>query len=263
MMEFKVALAPLSPITANLAEIKGYCERISAKYDNAIYGEDEIAFAKADRADLRRLRLEIDEKRKEVKKQWLVPYTTFEAQIKDILSVLDKPILLIDKQIKESEARSLQKRTEELKKHFEKINKMGEVISFERFIAGEKWLLSSYRLARALNEMNEKMEKTQADIGQLEQIIKPEFRTECLHTYSETMSVTQTLAKQTLLISEKEKQEAALGAVENPQEVQLFNDFPQTEKSVFFQCSITATPSQFAQLRAFARSLGIKIREVV
>ncbi len=51
-----------------------------------------LADAKADKKELSRLRRDIDGCRKEIKKVYLVPYQDFEAQVKELLVMVDAPL---------------------------------------------------------------------------------------------------------------------------------------------------------------------------
>ena len=82
------------------------------KYNNLVVTEDAIRDAKTDRAALNKLRTAFDEKRKEVKKACLKPYEDFEKKTKELLEIVDQPILAIDTQVKAFEDAEIQnKRT--------------------------------------------------------------------------------------------------------------------------------------------------------
>lgn len=87
----------------NYEEIKQEVTEKVALYKNLVYTDDQIKEAKADRAKLNNFVKVLEDKRKEIKKQCLQPYEDFERQIKEIVSVVNEPIALIDKQIKEAD----------------------------------------------------------------------------------------------------------------------------------------------------------------
>ena len=47
----------------------------------------------------------IDDKRKEVKNQYMIPYNDFEGKAKELMQIIDQPIGLISQQITEMEER--------------------------------------------------------------------------------------------------------------------------------------------------------------
>ena len=68
----------LGNITTNFDEVEKELKlQMSAYYDFVVV-EDEISIAKGDLAFLRKLRTSIEDKRKAIKKEYLVPYNKFE-----------------------------------------------------------------------------------------------------------------------------------------------------------------------------------------
>ena len=67
----------------NFAEMKEALSAVLARYENVVYSEESLAEAKADKKELTRLRKDIDDRRKEIKRAYLAPYNDFEAQVKD------------------------------------------------------------------------------------------------------------------------------------------------------------------------------------
>lgn len=62
--------------------LQQYVEGMIQKYDGLIFTDEEIPEAKKRMADLNRLKKNIEDKRKEIKKEIAEPYMQFEAQIK-------------------------------------------------------------------------------------------------------------------------------------------------------------------------------------
>ena len=84
----------------NLEALKAELIPKLEKYNNLVVTADSIKEAKADRAALNKLKLAIDDQRKEIKRQYLEPYNVLETQCKEVLALIDAPINAIDKQIK-------------------------------------------------------------------------------------------------------------------------------------------------------------------
>ena len=81
----------------NFQELQDALREILCRYENAVYTEDRLDVAKADKKELAHLRKELDERRKEIKRTYLAPYNAFEAQVKELLAMVDAPL----EQIKE------------------------------------------------------------------------------------------------------------------------------------------------------------------
>ncbi|OTP26934.1 DUF1351 domain-containing protein [Enterococcus mundtii] len=80
------------------------------RFENLIFKEDDIADAKKARAELNRIFDLIDSKRKEVKKEFSEPLTTFENQIKIYSDEIKLASKGIAEQIKEFEAKTKEER---------------------------------------------------------------------------------------------------------------------------------------------------------
>ena len=83
---------PGEVVIDNFLEMKDALAQVLARYENVVYTEDMLSDAKADKKELTRLRKEIDDRRKEVKKAYLAPYNEFEAQVKELLAMVDAPL---------------------------------------------------------------------------------------------------------------------------------------------------------------------------
>ena len=69
----------------NFEEIKAWLAERLEGYKNLVYNENSLKLAKADKAELNRLKRALDERRKEIKKLYMEPYLAIEAQIKELL----------------------------------------------------------------------------------------------------------------------------------------------------------------------------------
>ena len=90
-------------IDFNFEELKGQLAESLALYTGLVVTEDGIKGAKEDRAKLNKLREALENKRKEVKRECMAPYTDFEAKVKELVGLIDQPIAAIDAQLKEYE----------------------------------------------------------------------------------------------------------------------------------------------------------------
>lgn len=274
LIEFKVSAPALAPIQANLQELKNEIAAFVDKYKNAFYTDEDMKAAKADRADLRRLREDIDAKRKAVKAKWNEPYAAFESEVKEITGLIDEPIGMIDTQIKDWEERRRKARRELLEGVFDEWNQFGELILLERVLDAEMMKMSvTDNKAKVL--LLHKLERITGEIAQLESIIGAEFRTDCLSEYLQSFDLAKAVMKEKIMAKEKEKQEAVLGAVIKEEQTPSAQPVQQ-EETVFEQDPtvpvrervesrrfvITASAAQINELKRFCYANNIKIREV-
>lgn len=115
MNELKVvAEQHVGEIKWNYDELKAALKEQMEVYKNTEYTDDTIKNAKADRSTLNKLAKAIDDKRKELKNQFMVPYDTFEQQAKELIAIIKEPVSLIDTKVKEYENRVKKQKHDEI-----------------------------------------------------------------------------------------------------------------------------------------------------
>lgn len=95
----------------NFEQLKTSLAEMMSSYENMVYTEESITVARQDLAGLRKLKGAVEDKRKEIRRKCLEPYTVIEEQAKKLTTLIDKPIAAIDGQVKAyEEARRKEKR---------------------------------------------------------------------------------------------------------------------------------------------------------
>lgn len=156
----------LRSIEWNFDELK---QEVEAKvrendYTNLVYADDQIKEAKKDRANLRKFNVAVNDKRKEVKKRVMAPYTVFEAQVKELTGIVDQAIENIDTQIKGYEETKRNEKLEKVKEVYkEAIGDLDRTVPFEK-IFQERWLNVSTTLKSIKEEISGIYEKVDADL---------------------------------------------------------------------------------------------------
>ena len=199
----------------NNEELKQEITATMQEYKNLAFTEDNIKDAKADRAKLNKLRTAFEDERKKIKKQCMEPYTKFEKQVKEIVSLIDEPIALIDSQIKEVDD---QKKAQKQKDIEELFGSLG----FQNFVTldkifDSKWLNASV----AMSKIEEQMKSQMFQIGhELETIRKlPEFAFEAKELYKKTLDMNQAIQEGQRL-AEIQKRKLAYEAEQKAKEAQ-------------------------------------------
>ncbi len=141
-------------IEFNYEEIKAELQVRMDLYKNAVFTEDSKDIAKKEVAALRKMKLAIDQKRKEVKNQCLEPYKEFEEKARDLMSLIDEPIGLIDSQVRAFEEKRKAERREKVWELYESIiGELVEYLPFER-IYDSKW----DNVSRSIKSIREDLE---------------------------------------------------------------------------------------------------------
>nr|DAF27401.1 MAG TPA: Protein of unknown function (DUF1351) [Caudoviricetes sp.]DAS14628.1 MAG TPA: Protein of unknown function (DUF1351) [Caudoviricetes sp.] len=207
----------LQEIKWNYEDIKAEVLEKLKNYQNLVYTDDQIPEAKADKARLNKLKEALDDKRKEIKKQCLMPYEKFEKQVKDILAIIDAPLILIDKQIKEYDEQKKLAKKAEIENIFESIEKP-DFLELES-IFNEKWLNATFSLKKVTEEITSAINKTKEDLQTLEGLTEYSF--EAIEMYKTNLNINQALNQARYLVElakrkaeEKEKKERERLAIE-------------------------------------------------
>lgn len=142
---------PLPPVQWNFDQLKAELSESLERYRGRVYTADTIQEAKKDRANLNRLAKAINDKKIEMKRQYLQPYEAFETQIKELLAMVDEHNSSIDAQIKDfDEARKAEKLELCKEVYAEKFGDLCDLVPFDR-VFNKKWLNVS-TTAKAIEE---------------------------------------------------------------------------------------------------------------
>ncbi len=179
-------------IQFNYEELKAEITSKVEMYKNLVYtGSDQIKDAKADRAALNKLIKAMSDERIRIKKDCLKPYEEFERKIKELTDIVNEPVQLIDKQIKEYE----QTLKEEKRKDIEALF---ETIGFQAFVKlemiwDEKWLNASISMKSIEEKMRDRMYQISTDLLTLNRL--SEYAFEAVAVYKETLDMNRSIAE--------------------------------------------------------------------
>lgn len=255
-------------ITFNFEAQKAWLEERLSYYNGLIVTEDTIKDAKADRAKLNKLKDAIETRRKEIKKEWLVPYTAFETKVKELTSLIDQPVGAIDSQLKSYEERRKQEKQEKVEKAYEQIvpEPLREIIPLEK-VANPKWLNATTQMKSVEEDLAALVKRTNADMLALD-TIEPEYAAAVRETYIRTLDIELALSKKQALQEAAEafrqREEAkAKAEAEKPAEPILEPVAPQeappeqTESIYALRLELYVTKDQAKKLKTFLTENGI------
>lgn len=151
---------PLPPIQWNYAEVKAWIEDGLARYKGLVYDESQIIEAKKDRANLNKLVQALDAKRKEMKSLYLHPYEEFEAQAKELISMVKEQAAAIDTQVKAYDDRRKAEKLEKIKTEIyaPMIDGLGDLVPYDQ-LHDPRWLNVSCSVSTIGTEMAQKIER--------------------------------------------------------------------------------------------------------
>lgn len=172
-MEISAPVQALPAVVWNYEEVKAGVEKALEQYKNRAYTPQTITGAKADRSALNKLAEAMAVKRREMKSRYLEPYTTFEAQCKEIEGMIAQVSGQIDAQVKEYENTEKEAKRKEIANYYSEAGaQIIEQVPMDA-IFNPKWLNKTYRMESIKAEINatvarilESMETIRSSCGQ-------------------------------------------------------------------------------------------------
>ena len=191
-MELKVneVIIP-EKITFNYDELKRELTEKVSMYETLVYTDENIKEAKADRANLNRLKKTLNDEKIRREKEYMVPFNAFKAKMNEIISIIDKPVAIIDKQVKEFEEKQKQEKRAAIEEVF-------GTIGFQTFVTldmifNDKWLNASTSLKSIEEEMKQLMYRFSTDLLTLNNL--PEFGFEAVEVYKTTLDINKAISE--------------------------------------------------------------------
>lgn len=206
-------------IKCNFEEIKADLSNMMSAYTSMEITEDKQKDAKTDLATLRKIRKAVDDKRKDVKKTFLQPYTDFENSVKELIAIIDEPIGMIDGKLKEFDAKRVAEKQEHLKELYnETIGEYGDYLPFEA-IKNPKWDNSSYTDKDIKYDISELVTKVRSELDAIK-ALNSEIENECIKAYKNAgNSLTAAIQKNSDYITAKSLAKAKLEEEKKAEEV--------------------------------------------
>ncbi|MEZ3504914.1 MAG: DUF1351 domain-containing protein [Lachnospiraceae bacterium] len=197
----------LKRIEWNRDELEAAVKAKAAEYEGITYTDDTIQAAKADRAELNKLKAAIEDRRKIVKKVINEPYTVFEKELKDITALIEKPVSDIDKQIKDYENQKKEEKKGQIREAYSAaIGELEKVIPFEKLF-DPRYLNATYSLQKAIADIQGKVEKVKTDLQTIDEMCS-DYKTNAQDVYLKTLDLSKAMAEEKRLRELKEKMEA-------------------------------------------------------
>lgn len=253
-MELKIYSSPLEKMEKfnwNHEELKIYLEGKCKDYMSLVYSENQVKEAKKDRASLRKLAKAIEDKRKEIKKEILVPYDDFAEKEKDLISIIDKAVENIDLQVKGYEEMAKQDKKKKIKEIYAEAGKgLCQTAPFEK-IFKDSWLNAGVSLKAVEKEITDLFAKIDNEMKIISVEDTP-YIFEMLEEYKKNFDLTAAMAKkQELEETAKRKQEfeekKEPTVKKQPKEE---SPLPKSSRKKRVIIAITANESQFDYLNS-------------
>jgi hypothetical protein len=277
-------------IGMNFDEVKATLSNGLEEYRHMTFTEDSKTEAKKTVASLRKLKKTVNDKKNEVKKSFMVPYTDFETKVKELDKLIDEPINFINAQVETFERNRVEERKRLISEIYDEViaenEAVAEYLPLQR-IYDSKWenaTTTKKAIKEAITEHIEHVEKDLATIRAMES----EFEDKGLEKYKITLELSDAIGsmnqyqeqKEEIIKCQKEDEERKRVEEERKKEAEQLivptapevpNELFTQEKEEFVKpkpCTdtiryeVTADPFQVVQLESAMREYGIEFRRV-
>ena len=206
-MDLKVEEYQLpAEIQFNFEEIKLEISEKLKKFENLVYTDDQVKDAKSDRASLNKLKKALQDEKTRRKKEYLKPFEDFENKINEIIKLIDAPVSLIDKQVKEFEEKKKADKRIEIGAFWE-TTEHPEWMTLAR-IFDERWLNATYTMKQIQADITGWINRVNSELETLEQL--DSFSFEAIDVYKRSLDMNQAIAEGKRLADiQKRKEEEA------------------------------------------------------
>lgn len=284
-------------IETNFEEIKAALAAGLEEYKGMVFTAESQPEAKKTVASLRKLKKAMNDRRIEIKKKFMEPYTNFEAQVKELDKLIDEPIDFISGQIEEFERRRVEAKKAMICEIYTGImaehGTVMEYLPLDR-IYDSRWENSTTTQKAITEAITAHVEHVEKDLDTI-RAMESEFEDKGLAKYKATLELSDAIATMNQYQKQKEEilrrqaeeeqrkaeEEARRAAEEEQRKAALVHEEPvvpevvpdvalEEEKAVrsatapegTVRYEVVADPFQIAQLEAAMREYGIKFRRV-
>lgn len=221
-MEFIAKIPDNLPeiIENNGEEVKAWLGDVMQKYEGLVVTPESMRSAKEDKAKLNKLRAALEERRKEVKRDYLAPYQRFEEKYKELLALIDKPIASIDTQIRALDEQEQKEKYSRLKAYFDDCmaSSLGVPVDvdFDR-ILNPKWKNKTMKADALEQEIYDTLCRIKDDVQELREYYadSPHF-TAIMNCYLQGYDKSCALAYAAALVQQEQRRRDAQRAAQPP-----------------------------------------------
>jgi len=266
------------------ASVREYCE----SYRGVVVTEETVADGKKMLASIRKEKKLLDDTRKQIKNAWNEPYKEFEKKCKEVLSLYDEPIKLIDAQVQDLEEQRKEAKRAEIKLVYESTPVPEEIkgwLSLED-IYDPKWENATFKMKDIVSAIEEAYEGLLLQYKTIKMMQHP-FEAEGIGTLQATLSTEKAIetmqklkeqdeAIKRMVEEEKKKMEAQveeLSTADIESDQVEFNDIPFNDTKAFedipfdgfdlpdkcqpiFEVTVTCDADRMMDLKLYLDGLG-------
>ena len=194
----------LGKITSNFPELKQGIKEMVAPFVGLDLENIELKEKKNMLARVRKGKLAIEDRRKSVKKEFLIPLNEFEQLCKELTSEFDVAINELDSSVKSQIQKERQDKRESLDEYISKKledDPLAEYIDSCEFFFDASWLNSTYSDTKAKKEIDNKINEIKSAVELLSGL---QFSSQLLDSYRVSGNLTAAIAMKKRLVEQEE-----------------------------------------------------------
>ena len=258
MNELQITNLEKNDITTwNFEQLKMELKDTLSVYETTVYTDATIKMAKEDKAKLNKAKKVIEDRRKEYKAKCLAPYEAIEAQVKEVVGMIEEQRTSIDSVVKDFTDRQKAEKEKVVRAYYDKKSfVLGNLADdlYEK-ILDPKWLNASTSKNKMEVEIQMAIYNASDNISAIKEMQSP-FEKTLIETYVSTFSMDDVRAKNTELMeamakSGLEQQVRDTSMQETPKEPVKINHEEGTMLKVY------ATQGQLNLLMDFMKAIGV------
>lgn len=243
----------IGEISINYDELKQELDKALNKYKGILVTEDTVTLAKKDKALLNKVAKAINDRKIELKKEFLAPYEDIENQIKELIGMITNITADIDSQIKAFDEKDKTRKKESINEMWTDLMKNEDLpfLSLEACF-DERWLNKSFTLVNIVSEMKLFIQQTKQELSILSDMFEGEELLSAKSKYYQTIDLYDTLEKMKLEKTIKDSIKERQKATHTAEEEQLYT----------LQFEVIATENQIKALSNFLRDNNYKYQRI-
>ena len=266
-MELKVIPYQLpETISFNFDELKAGLLEKTKVYEAMVYTEEQVSAAKADRANLNRLKKALNDERIKREREYMQPFMQFKAEMAEIISIIDRPVAVIDKQVKAFEEQKKTEKRQKIETYWMEVLQAEKVPAGIEFshVFDEKWLNASVSMKSIQEAIDAKLVKFAEELDVIRAL--PAYAFEAEEYYKNTFNLAESIRiahrmtehaeRKAAYEAEKARQQAA---EVKPEPV---SEAPAEPKKHCLDFRVWLTVEQAKELKAFFQSRNIEFEKI-
>lgn len=276
-LELKIKAPQTQPVVFNYEELHTALEMKLADYKDRVYDETMIAEAKADTANLNKLKKTLSDERITRKKDFMKPFETFEEQVKELCGMIDEATSGIKAQFDEYEQKRVEEKRIAIRELFSEIAAEYDCLDFITLekVYNQKWENKTATDKAIATEITAVFEKAVKDLEIISKM--PNYSFEAKEAYKASLDLNKALAEgERMAQVQGAKRQAALRKaqeeIEARKHIEELNNLPkgeatsepipEAEPTYEFAFKVKITKSQAIALKDFCTKNRIEIKQI-